>query len=373
VSISGFATVTGTEGYATRFRENIPPQHYHTYHGLRVSSIGFGTYLGGVDEETDERYAAAITRAVELGCNVIDTGINYRCQRSERAVGRALAGLSERGVVSREEILVETKGGFIPYDTTRPANPQQALAYFKDTFLSPGICRASDIVAGCHCLAPGYLRHQVNASRANLGLDTIDVYCLHNPETQLQQVSRETLTTRLRDAFVALEEEVKAGHIRWYGVATWQAFRARPGALDGLDLADVLKLARMVAGQAHHLRAVQLPYNIGMPEAFTQPTQRLDDRDVPFLVAAQQLDVFVSTCVPLMQGQLTKGLPPLVSEALPGFGTDAQRAIQFVRSTPGVHVGLVGMSDVAHVEENLAVARRPPAPYERFKALFVER
>jgi aryl-alcohol dehydrogenase-like predicted oxidoreductase len=133
-----------------------------------------------------------------------------------------------------------------------------------------------------------------------------------------------------------------------------------------------VRLAKAVAAEANHFRAVQLPFNIGMPEAFTEPTQHLDDRDVAFLTAAQELDLFVTTSVPLMQRQLTTGLPPIVSALFPGFETDAQRAIQFVRSTPGIHVSLVGMSDVAHVEENLAVATRPLAPKEEYLRLFVE-
>lgn len=370
--LSGFATAAGTETYVARFRDRTAPQHYRTHQGLRVSSIGIGTYLGPSDDETDRRLVRAIAKAVELGCNVIDTAINYRCQRSERAVGKALARLFDRGVVQREEVIVQTKGGFIPFDTNPPANDQQALEYFKRTFLAPGVCRASDMVAACHCLAPSYIRHQVNASRANLGLDTIDIYYLHNPETQLQQVQRETLMHRLRDAFVALEEEVAAGHIRMYGVATWQAFRARPNAQDALNLADMVKLARGTAGRANHFRAVQLPYNIGMSEAFVEPTQRVDDRTVPLLAVAQELGIFVTTSVALMQGRLTQGLPDLVSEVLPGLSTDAQRAIQFVRSTPGVHVGLVGMSDVRHVEENLALSVVPPVSHEQFMKLFVE-
>jgi len=367
----GFATVSGTEAYAARFHDRLAPQHFRSHHGLRVSSIGFGTYLGETNDETDRRYEEAILKAVESGCNVIDTAINYRCQRSERAVGRALGDLVARGVVSREEILVATKGGFIPYDTTPPADGKEALEYFKRVFLGPGVCMASDIVAGCHCLAPGYLRHQIAASRANLGLETIDLYYLHNPETQLQAVSRETLMTRLREAFAVLEDEVEAGHIRMYGLATWEAFRARPNARDALSLAEIVRLARTVAGHAHHFHAVQLPYNIGMPQAFTEPTQQTGDLKVPFLIAAQEHEIFVATSVALMQRHLSK-LPPIVSEAFPGLKSDAQRAIQFVRSTPGVHVALVGMSSLEHVAENLALAQVPPAKQASFMQLFVK-
>src|SRR5439155_23840451 len=57
-----------------------------------VSSLGNGTYLGRDDDWTDAAYTVAVRRALQLGINVVDTAINYRNQRSERAVGRALRG-----------------------------------------------------------------------------------------------------------------------------------------------------------------------------------------------------------------------------------------------------------------------------------------
>ena len=74
---------------AERFRE-AAPSHFRDANGLRLSSIGVGTYLGDADDSTDADYTAAIRRAIALGCNVVDTAINYRCQRSERAIGAAI-------------------------------------------------------------------------------------------------------------------------------------------------------------------------------------------------------------------------------------------------------------------------------------------
>jgi len=48
-----------------------------------------------------------------------------------------------------------------------------------------------------------------------------------------------------------------------------------------------------------------------------------------------------------------------VGEAMQGLSIDAQRAMQFPRSTPGVTTTLVGMKSVAHVEQNPAVAAIP--------------
>jgi aryl-alcohol dehydrogenase-like predicted oxidoreductase len=72
----------------------------------------------------------------------------------------------------------------------------------------------------------------------------------------------------------------------------------------------------------------------------------------------------------ILQGRLAHSLPITVSEALSGLQSDAQRALQFTRSTPGITTALVGMKSVAHVEHNLAVAKLPPASLEQFQKLF---
>src|SRR5436305_503710 len=104
-----------------------------------------------------------------------------------------------------------------------------------------------------------------------------------------------------------------------------------------------------------------------MPEAFTRANQKVDGSFVPLLEAAQRLGVYVMASASVYQGLLTKNLPSMVAELLPGFASDAQRALQFVRSTPGIGTALVGMKSTTHVEENAAVARRPPTPWKEFQ------
>jgi len=71
-----------------------------------------------------------------------------------------------------------------------------------------------------------------------------------------------------------------------------------------------------------------------------------------------------------LQGRVARGLPDQVREALGSLETDAQTAIQFVRSTPGVTTALVGTSSVAHVEENLKLTQIEPADTESFGQMF---
>src|SRR6266498_305320 len=109
------ATPEGTTRYRERFKDNAAPGHFRQQHDLWLSSIGIGTYLGNADEQTDARYTAAVTRAVELGANVLDTAANYRFQRSERAIGNALRDLTEANGFMRDEIIICTKGGYLPF------------------------------------------------------------------------------------------------------------------------------------------------------------------------------------------------------------------------------------------------------------------
>jgi aryl-alcohol dehydrogenase-like predicted oxidoreductase len=368
MTIPGSATPAGTDHYRHRFAGRLPPEHFSLQQGLWLSSLGIGTYLGDHDQTTDDLYRQAVVRAVELGCNVVDSAINYRLQRSERSIGAALKELRARGI-GREEVLIATKGGFIPFDS---APPKDIRSYFTETFVKPGVAGFADIVAGCHCMKPSYLLNQLDCSLKNLDIDCIDLYYVHNPETQLTHVSRSDFLGRLSEAFAALESAVAAGKIRMYGTATWNGYRTDIAAKEYLSLEEVVGIARQVGGSDHHLKAIQVPFNMAMPEAVTQQNQGVEGRRVTLVEAAAHFGLTLFCSAAILQGQLVGNLPPIVSTLFDGLATDAQRAIQFVRSTPGVAVALIGMKQVCHVEENLAVASRAPVTQEQYSKLFSE-
>lgn len=294
---------------------------------LSLSSLGIGTYLGKDDDATDALYTAAVTRAVERGINVIDTAINYRHQRSERAIGAALRALIASGTVAREEILIASKAGFLPFDGGRPTNARQ---YFDENYVKRGVLRWEDVAGGCHCMAPKYLRDQLERSRANLGLETIDVYYLHNLEMQLDETLPAEFFKRVRLAFETLEAAVREDKIKYYGTATWNGYRVPASDPGHLSLDKLWALAREVGGDDHHFRVVQLPYNLSMPEAARAPTQGGHS----FLEAAKS-KVYVMTSASLMQGKLP----------------NAREAVAAVQNTDGVGTALVGMKQTAHVDE----------------------
>ena len=366
MTLNGCGTLEGTARYRDRFKDVAAEDHFRQPHDLWLSSIGIGTYLGEADEESDRRYAKAIVRAVELGVNVIDTAANYRFQRSERSVGEALKELMARGF-ARDELIVCTKGGYLPFDG---APPRDVRHYIEETFVRPGIASFADIAGGAHCMTPRYLQNQLRQSLRNMGLDCADVYYVHNPESQLSSVSPEEFWKRLRAAFEFLEQTVVQGQIKNYGVATWNGFRAEPDAREYHSLEQMVALARDIAGADHHFRFIQLPFNLAMPEALFFQNQKLGDEYVSVLEAAGAFGVTAIASGSILQGQVSRGLPEAIREPLGSLATDAQTGIQFVRSAPGITTALVGMSRVAHVEENLHLVSVARAQAEDLISVF---
>jgi aryl-alcohol dehydrogenase-like predicted oxidoreductase len=365
--IKGKATPGATASYAARFT-NLPG-NFRPMFELAASSLGIGTYLGEMDDETDELYRDAVKLAARGGVNVIDSAVNYRFQRSERSIGAAIKESIDAGALRREELIVSSKGGYITFDGEMPANPRE---YFEHAYVKTGLIGPGDLVDNSHCMTPRYLDAMLETSRANLGLETIDVYFVHNPEGQLAAVGRTEFMHRMRLAFELLERKAGEGAIGVYGTATWNGYRVRPESADYLSLQELVDLAAEVGGANHHFKVVQLPYSLAMAEAFTTPNQRLNGENemLSLLEAARTLGVAVWASASLLQGRLAARLPEVVSGAMEGLRTDAQRSIQFVRSTPGVNVALVGMKTPAHVAENLETLKRPPAQFDSLMKLF---
>lgn len=352
------ATAAGTHSYASRFERGFVADFYRqTRTALTVSSVALGTYLGESDDATDSLYAEVCRAALTNGVNIVDTAINYRCQRSERVVGSVLRELLSAGALRRDEIVVCTKAGYVPLDGTPPASREAYASYLRKEYFDRGVLKPDDLVAGGHALTPAFLEDQTRRSMTNLGVQAIDLLYVHNPEQQLSAITPAELTSRLKMAFTALESCAERGIIGAYGCATWNGLRLPAGSHGHLSLYELASIAEGIAGEGHHFRAVQLPINLTMSEAVRVSTQRdRRGRLVNVLQAADELGIDVVVSAPLLQGKLTQDLPGQVRELFPGT-TDAQRALAFARSLPGVLSVAVGSRQVAHVRENLSGLR----------------
>lgn len=359
---AGRATPEGTAAYAKRLEGRVAAGHFHDADGVSWSSIGLGTYLGKPDDATDALVESAVEKALAAGVNVIDTAINYRFERAEKSIGRALARASGKHAIKREEFVVCTKGGYLPHPTRGE--------WFQSHYVGQGGISKEDLVADSHCMHPVYLLGELDRSRVNLGIDTLDVYYIHNPEAQVGAVDADTFRHRLREAFGVLESAADEGRIGAYGIASWNAFRVKPGEKGYISLVEAKTLARQAAGGGEdRFKYIQLPFNVAMREAHATPTQKVGDRMLPAIQAAISLGLRPVLSGAIAQARFGK-LPPTIAERLgadlPG---DGARALQFARSVPGALTALVGMKQPPHVAENLSLTQVPPLDAETFAKL----
>lgn len=359
MKISGFADERGTIEYVHRIGPRVCPENYRQFDNIKISSIGLGTYLGELTPEIDQMAAEAAASCLEQGIQLIDTALNYRAQRSERIIGQVLKERIEKGPLKRNEVFLSTKGGFIPYNQDYPEDHD---LYVEEEFYNTGLLNPRDVVDRCHSLNPFFIEHSLHQSLNNLNLETIDLYYIHNPEMQLETVTREAFMRRLKEVFGMLEKKVQEGKIRAYGIATWDGLRVPKEHKNYLNLFDIHALAEEVGGKEHHFKAIQLPYNQALVECVSLQNQDYQKEKVCALQAAAICGLKVFSSASLLQGQLAHlgGHNGHHERYFPGCVTAAQQALQFARSTPGILSILVGMKQRQHFFENIALMQLPP-------------
>ena len=357
--ISGFATPEGTKNFTAK-NDTIPEKNFNVFQDLSLSNVGIGTYLGNPDSDTDNMVKNAVKKSVLAGVNVIDTAINYRAQKAERSVGQAISELVNENKISRDEIFISTKNGYVTNDGDIQ---EDLMQYIIRELGKPGIVKEGDISSGYHCMTIPYLEDQLNRSLKNLQLECIDLIYLHNAVEGNLEMPKETFLQKLKDVFEFYEQKRKDGKIRFYGMATWDCFRVAEDHKTFLSLEKVIEIAKSVGGDDHGFRFIQLPYNLHFDQAFMQKNQLVDGKSASILDSAKQLNVGVFTSVPLMQGKLLDWAKdkPAFSAVSPSVGL-----LQFIRSTPGVLAPLVGQKSDEHVTENLEILKIPPFSEEEF-------
>jgi len=364
MKITGYATAKGTEKYCRQFLNIFSQGHFHSVEKLRWSSIGLGTYLGKPDAETDKLVAKTVVQSIEGGINVIDTAINYRRQHGEKSIGAALQNIIAKGKYNRDELILCTKGGFLPYPDGSRWFQSEYVDRVKDAI------KMSDLVSNCHCIHPSYLYDQLNRSLENLGLETIDVYYVHNPETQLGTVGNDIFYHRMGAAFEMLEGAVAKGKIRFYGLATWSGFRVMQSSEKYMILSRLKALAQQAAGdEPDHFRFIQLPLNLAMPEAFFVANQEVNGQLYSTLSAANSLGIHPVISGSIAQGKIKKLSSFQTKKLGDGYASDAQRALDITRSAPGIACALIGMKQPTHIKENLALCSSPLLEPDVFKEL----
>ena len=365
--LMGHATPEGTKNYVSNAVKNRgkPADHFRVFDNLYLSSIGMGTYLGKPNKEDDQSMENAVYESIKSGgVNVVDTAINYRAMRSEKSVGRALLRLINDGIVTRDQVFVSTKNGYITNDGDYPEI--DVMEYVQTMFISNGIMHADDISSGYNVLNPNYLKRCIDKSLANLHLATLDLVYVHNPfESWYEDVSREDFFQMLSKVFEAYEEYRTLNKIRYYGMATWTCFRVPPDSKEYLCLEDITKTAEKVGGLGKHgFRFIQLPYNLAYSEALLLKNQSVGtEKNLTILEAAEKLKIGVFTSIPLFQGRLLRTKIPDYG----GLTDQVSKLLQIVRSSPSVIAPLVGQKEPNHVEQNLKISSVSPMGSKEYK------
>ncbi|MEM6290786.1 MAG: aldo/keto reductase [Myxococcota bacterium] len=196
--------------------------------GLTVSPVGFGAARV---TDASPLHRRALADALRGGVNLIDTSARYGDGGSERLVGSMLANLVQQGELRREQVVVVSKIG----------EPQPAT--------SPS--------AG---LDTGALEAQLQASLDRLGLETLDVVLLSDPQPGSEDAGP-AFEQRIQRAFETLERFVADGRIGWYGVSS-NGFAEPASKSTMVSVSRMVEIAEVAGGRGHHFGVVQMPMNL---------------------------------------------------------------------------------------------------------------
>lgn len=359
--ISGYATSEGTKDFSKNSQVNL--DNFKIFEDLHLSNVGIGTYLGNPDNQTDELVKNAVKQSVLSGVNVIDTAINYRAQKAERSVGKGISELIQEGKITRNQVFISSKNGYV----TNDADIQEDfMEYVMRELGKTGIVKEGDITSGYHCMTTAYLSDQLDRSLKNLDLECIDLMYLHNGiEGQIKDISKDEFLEKLKSVFELYEQKRAEGKIKFYGMATWECFRVTKDNSQYLSLEDVVEMAKKIGGDNHGFKFIQLPFNMNYDQALLAKNQTVQNKPVSILESAVTLGIGVFTSVPFMQGRLlSPGTMPEFNDLKPSL-----RALQFIRSSPGVLAPLVGQKTSEHVLENLEIMNILPITPDDFLSL----
>jgi aryl-alcohol dehydrogenase-like predicted oxidoreductase len=356
--LDGYATASGTKRYLDySVKKGITPAHFRLVDGLYLSSLGMGTYLGEPSQEDDKAVEKAVYDSLKSGAiNVLDTAINYRAMKAEKSIGRALANLIDDNIISRDQVFVCTKNGYITNDADYPSI--DIMEYMQKMYISTDIISAKDISSGYNVMNPNYISRCIDKSLLNMKLGCIDLVYIHNSfESWYEDVSREEYMKMLAKVFEVYEKYRSSDKIRYYGMATWTCFRVDANHREYLSLEEVVRIAQSVGGDKHGFRFIQIPFNLAYSEALLLKNQSVGlEKNLSILEAAYRLKVKIFTSIPLFQRRLLKAQIPDYA----GIRDPITKLLQIIRSSPSVVAPLIGHKKTEHVMENIRVASIPP-------------
>jgi len=370
-SIAGTATPSGTARYAESHPDLVFAPLGAT--GLSVSAAGFGSYRVDVSERTHE---LALIHALRSGINLIDTSANYADGGSERLIGKVLVEMTLQGEITREQVVVVSKSGYLQGANYQLSQERKAAGNpFPDLVLAG---RGLE-----HCIHPEFLADQITRSLARLNLQSLDCCLLHNPEYYLTEAKTEGVPVeqarreyyrRIEVAFRHMEQEVQAGRIVSYGISS----NTFPGSVEDRNFTSLAKAWEIACdiSPAHHFRVIEFPLNLmetGAVLRENQPTGQsllefAREKNLGVLINRPLNAIVGDRLVRLAENHYTgdgvtqahrfRDKVAAVDEDWSSAETLSQIALRAIRSTAGISAVLVGMRAEEYVGDVLAELRR---------------
>jgi aryl-alcohol dehydrogenase-like predicted oxidoreductase len=221
-----------------------------------MSNFAFGTYR---ISDLNPQHIEALKEAIDSGITMIDTSSNYMDGGAERAVALAFREFDED---KRDEIEIVSKYGYIQ---------GQNLLKIKENSLDEVVEYSEDCY---HSISKLYLHLQLSESLKRLEMKQLDCYLIHNPEYYILDAIKkgidkderlDEMYKRIENAFVGLEEEVKSGRIKSYGISS-NSFSVEHDSEEFLPYEDLIILAQnaavVVKNTKHSFTTIELPINL---------------------------------------------------------------------------------------------------------------
>lgn len=268
MTLKGYASKNSTEIFSQQHKEFTYSPLGKT--GLLVSGVGFGSYRIDIRSLTNKE---ALKQALLAGINLIDTSSTYTDGNSELLVGNVLRELVHSNKLSRDSLVIVTKGGYLQ-------GQNFDLSQARKTANKPFVDLVEYQKGLEHCIHPEFLEDQITRSIERLGIESIDVYMLHNPEYYLKWAKNNNMDlaiatkeyySRIKKAFEHLEKEVQKGRIKHYGISS-NAFPVEADNSDFTSLDAVVKIAENI-GEKNHFSVIEFPMNLAEAGAYSNINQ----------------------------------------------------------------------------------------------------
>jgi len=364
------ATFDDTLNFAKKFKNY--KDFYIKHNDLIFSKLGLGTFNKEPYKEENYvfHYIEGVKEAIRSGINLIDTASNYRYGQSEKEIGIALKELLDEEEIKREELIICSKGGFIQLDYPFPKNP---YSWIDENIIQTKLATKDDIELDQHCMTPDFLEWSYEKSLKNLGVDSIDIYFLHNPEMQLLKLGYKKFLKKIESIFKRFEKMADSGKIKYYGIATWNGFTEKSTG-EHINLEDLVEIAKKVGGENHKFKYIQTPFNLAKTSIYTLPTQTVKNEECTVLQSAHRLGLGVISSSSLLQMNLfKKSFKPEAGYLLDAkmvLENDIQLALQFVRSTPGIISSLFASKTPVHIKKNLEITKIKATPRANYDLMY---